>query len=304
MAEDEIVVARKVYFFRIEHFEQFKERLSGAFQRIENLPFNDKGRYQADAQTNSLLCGFPDSLEYPLRLRFGRTRRNLLPDIEREGQLKTLALREDEGLIDVCHVMIFEDGHVASEFNHDGPRLVKLGPYLFDKGANLPTAPRFLPLFERDIVEVVEKMGSVRVLELDVPPDTAQLIREADDNLAAAVEASAKAGASKKVGIALTSDLGTTTLQSLTAKLAMLIKRRPQDRERFKTLKATGYISGSTVPRYVDILEEKLVSGEIFRRRTARSRSIDSAQAYQIIEAAYEAKRDKLHAAAVANELW
>lgn len=166
MADEEGGIPRKVYFLRVEHFAQLQSELPGAFQRISNLPFNDTGRYQVDALTNSRLCGFPDSQEYPLRFRFGRTRRDLLPDVEREGHLKTLELQEDEGLIDVCHIIIFADGYVAAEFNRDGPRIEKLGSYLFEKGATLPALPRFLPLYERDIVEVVSHLDQVRVLDI------------------------------------------------------------------------------------------------------------------------------------------
>ncbi|TVV72627.1 hypothetical protein [Sphingomonas solaris] len=190
MADGENGVLRKVYFFKFEHFSEFKERLSGSFQRIENLPFEDQGRYQYDPITNSRLCVFPDRLDFPIRMRFGRTRLGSLPDVESGGKLQTLELQEDEGLIDVCHIVFFEDGYVAAEWNWEGPRLAKLGRYLFEKGHNLPTAPVFYPLFERDIVEVIAGLDSIRVLEVDVPPDAAQLLKEADDNLAAAVEAS------------------------------------------------------------------------------------------------------------------
>lgn len=304
MQDEEISVSRKVYFFRIEHFDDIRDRIPGAIQKIENLPFDDRGRYQIDALTKSRLCAFPDRLEYPIRLRFGRTRRDQLPDIEREGKLKTLELREDEGLIDVCHIVIFEDGYVASEFNHDGPRISKLGHYLFEKGQGLPTAPKFLPLFERDILEVITKLDNIRVVELEVPPDLSALIREADDNLAAAVQACANAGASKKVSLSLTSDMGTTKLRSVAERLASLIKSRPTERGRFNTLKATGYFQGSSIPRYVDILEDKLVAGEIFRRTSSRSRSIDSDYAYKLIEEAYYSRKEKINLAAWANDPW
>jgi hypothetical protein len=227
-----------------------------------------------------------------------------LPDIEREGQLKTLELQEDEGLIDVCHVVIFADGHAAAEFNHDGPRISKLGPYLYDKGQGLPAAPKFLPLFERDIVEVVAQLDSVRVLEIDVPPDAIELVREADDNLAAAIDATARAGATKRVGLTLTAESGSVKLRGVASKLASLVKSKPLERDRLNTIKATGFIGGVSGPRYVDILEDKLVVAELFPRTSARSRSIEKDSAYGLIERAYRERKDKLAAAAVANEPW
>ncbi|MES3083797.1 hypothetical protein [Sphingomonas faeni] len=304
MAGDEAVVSRKVHFFRIEHFSAVEGHLPGAFQRIANLPFNETGRYQKDISGNSRFLGYPDRLEYPLRLRFGRTRKDQLPDVERGGHLETLELSEDAGLIDVCHLVVFEDGHVAAEFNHDGPRIAKLGMYLFEKGGNLPTPPRFLPLFERDIVEVVAQLENVRVLEIEVPPETSQLLREADDNIASAVEASAKAGASKWVSLTLAADPTSHKLLPIATALASIIKIRPRERESFRTLKATGYLAGSSTARYIDILEEKLVSSEIFPKNHERSRSIRTEDAYRLIEQAYWDRKGRLAAAAVANELW
>ncbi len=304
MAKDDPTVSRKVHFFRVEHFDAVKSQLPGAFQRIANLPFDETGRYQKDIIGDSRLLGYPDRVEYPLRLRFGRTRKDQLPDVERAGHLETLELSEDAGLIDVCHLVIFEDGHVAAEFNHDGPRIAKLGAYLYDKGGNLPTAPRFLPLFERDIVEVIKELNNVRVLEIEVPPQTSALLREADDNLASAVDASAKAGASKWVNLTLAAEPNSEKLRPVAAALASIIKARPREREAFRTLKATGYLAGSSTARYVDILEEKLVSGEVFPKTHERSRSIRTDDAYRLIEQAYWDRKDRLAAAAVANELW
>jgi hypothetical protein len=304
MAGEEAAISRKVHFFRIEHFEAVKRQLPGSFQRIGNLPFDESGRYQKDVSGSSRLLGYPDQLEYPLRLRFGRTRKDQLPDVERAGHLETLELSEDAGLIDVCHLVIFEDGHVAAEFNHDGPRIAKLGTYLFEKGKNLASPPRFLPLFERDIVEVVSQLDSVKVLEIEVPPDTSKLLREADDNIASAIEASAKAGASRWVNVTLSADPHSTKLRPLATALAAIIKSRPRERDAFRTLKATGYIAGSSTARYIDILEEKLVSGEMFPKTHECSRSIRTEDAYRLIEQAYWDRKDRLAAAAVANELW
>lgn len=304
MSDKEPSVSRKVYFLRVEHFANFETHLPGAFQRIENLPFHDGARYQLDVLTNSRLCAFPGTLTYPLKLRFGRVRRDLLPDVERAGNLKPLELQEDEGIIDVCHLIIFEDGHVAAEFNHDGPRIEKLGMYLFEKGGNLPTAPRFLPLFERDIVEAVTKLDHVRVLEVEVPPDAVALLEEADHDVASAVDASRRAGASKKVGLTLSAEPGTVTLKALARRFAEFVKANPRNRGAFLSLGAVGYAEGSAVSRYVDILEQKLVSGEIFPRTSARSRSIKSDRAFELIEKAYLDRRDKLAAAAIGSDPW
>lgn len=304
MAE-EANVSRKVYFFRIEHFHDLKEGLLTCLSEIQQLPFHSQGRYQQDTSENVLLSVYPDRVQYPLRLRFGRTRRDMLPDVERAGTLTTLELEEDAGLIDVCHIVIFPDGHVAAEFNHEGPRIRKLGEYLYLKGKHLPTIPRFLPLFERDIVSVLNELDTVRILEIAVPPDTSALIRQADRNLADAIAASEKAGSSEKVSLELVGNSNSgPQLRDLGRRLAELIKGNPRDRERFNTLKVSGYVHGSKLRRFVDILEEQLVSGEMFSRNAPKSRSLESDFAYSVIEKAYQFKREKLAAAATSADPW
>jgi hypothetical protein len=216
-----------------------------------------------------------------------------------------LELDEEAGLIDVCHIIIFADGHVAAEFNHDGPRIKKLGDYLYLKGKGLLHSPRFLPLFERDIVEVLKEIDAIRVLEIDVPPDTSALIRQAEDNLADAIDASERAGSTEKVSIELVGNASSgARLRELARRLAEIIKKNPRDRERFFTLKASGYTHGSKIKRFVDILEERLISGEVFTRRNKKSRSLDTDDAFRVIERAYNSKKEKLALAASGNDPW
>lgn len=229
----------------------------------------------------------------------------MLPEVERAGELSTLQLEEDAGLIDVCHIIVFPDGHVASEFNHDGPRIRKLGDYLYLKGGNIPNAPRFLPLFERDIVSVLNDLDAIKILEIDVPPDTSALIRLADNNLADAIDATEKAGSTEKVSLELVGNQASgNKLRNLARALAELIQDNPRERKRFNTLKASGYNQGSRLRRFVDLLEEQLVSGELFARSAPKSRSLDTDYAYSTLERAYELKRGKLASAATSTDPW
>jgi len=237
-----------------------------------------------------------------LKVRFGKIRRDALPQIEQAGDLQTLELKEDEGLIDICHLILFEDGFVAAEWNPDGPKLAALGPYIFEKG-KLNTAPKFLSLLERDIVEVIRNLDSVRVLEIDLPPNAVELAREADKNLARAVESTAALGATKRTGLTLTADKPTTRLRDLAVKLATIVKARPQESKSLNTLAIRGYQDGSKLARYIDILESKLVAGEYFPRTSERSRSVKSEETYKILEDLYRANLDRIELAAGTADL-
>lgn len=302
MADDDQTIFRRVYFFRVERFGDIKDGLPDALRRIGNLDFDDQGRYKLDVTSGLRLSAYPDTASYPLKVRFGKIRRDALPQIEQAGDLQTLELKEDEGLIDICHLILFEDGFVAAEWNPDGPKLAALGPYIFEKG-KLNTAPKFLSLLERDIVEVIRNLDSVRVLEIDLPPNAVELAREADKNLARAVESTAALGATKRTGLTLTADKPTTRLRDLAVKLATIVKARPQESKSLNTLAIRGYQDGSKLARYIDILESKLVAGEYFPRTSERSRSVKSEETYKILEDLYRANLDRIELAAGTADL-
>jgi hypothetical protein len=118
----------RIYFYRLERADAVLSVLPGELARIMNLPFGESGRYLEDAEDHRL-AAWPDTVEYPLRLRFGRTRLSNLPTKERAGKLEPLDLAVDEGLVELCHIIIYEDGFVAAEFNFEGPRIGRLGEY-------------------------------------------------------------------------------------------------------------------------------------------------------------------------------
>jgi hypothetical protein len=302
MADESKGIFRKVYFFRVEHFAQVRESLPDALRRIRGLDFDDAGRYKYDASTRLRLSAYPDTDTYPLRIRFGRIRREALPDVEHAGALQTLQLQEDAGLIDMSHVVVFDDGYVAAEWNPDGPKLASLGAYIFEKG-RLNTSPKFLSILERDIVEVLNKLSSVKILEIDLPPNAVELAREADENLAAAVQATAALGATKRTSLTLTSDKPTIKLRDLAIRLANLVRSRPQESILLNNLSVKGYYPESRVARYIDILESKLISGDYFPRTSERSRSVNSDETYKILERLYGENADRIKVAATTYDL-
>lgn len=297
MSEEEKTIFRRVYFFRVERFEEIRDSLPDAIRRIETLPFSDTGRYRMDGAGRYRLSIWSDSDEYPLKIRFGKIKRDALPQVEDAGNLQELQLKEDAGLVDLSHILIFENGFVAAEWNPEGPRIGALGHYLFEKG-RLNTAPKFLSLLERDIVEVLQKLSAVRSLEIDLPYDAIELAREADGNLAAAIEATTKLGASRKTGFVLMADKPSESLKRLALGLASILKVRPQEKDRVHSLSVRGYQEGSRQARFVDILESKLVTAESFPRNSGRHRSINTVEAYKILNDLYLDNLDRIVTAA------
>ncbi|WP_421993082.1 hypothetical protein [Qipengyuania sp.] len=157
-------------------------------------------------------------------------------------------------------------------------------------------------MLERDIVQTLAKLNSVRVLEVEVPPDTAELAKEADESLYDAIKALESLGATKRVGLKMTADNSSAKLLKLANKLANMIKRNPHQRDQFNSILASGRDEEARMTRYIDILESKMVTAEEFIRSSSRSRGIDTKDAYRVLERAYSENIERLRQSAVSSE--
>ncbi|WP_443970092.1 hypothetical protein [Sphingobium sp. CR28] len=290
----DLTITRRIHFFRVSHAPEFLPLLPASLAAIQKLPWEEQGRYQPDATDNSLLSVMPHSFDYPLRLEFGRTRRDNLPEIERKGIKTTLSIAEDAGLIDVCHIVIFADGFVAAEFNRDAPRIRKLGDYLMFKGRNLSNVPRFQRLFERDLADVIRNMNNVRYLEIEIPPDNISLVRQAERSLADAFEAQQKVNKSRTLGLYFNArDPADDRLKSIGLALVQAM-RGVDSQDAYEKLQIRGTDPHTRKPRTLNLLEDFLIAEVNFTRSSKKARSIDSAAAFAAIEDAYIQRREAL----------
>ena len=86
-------------------------------------------RYMSIADDDLLWIRWRKSSGYPA-MQFCRTRKSALPQKERKGRVSELGIRPDEGLVEQMHIVFFPDNLVGSEYNHFGPKMSQLAPYL------------------------------------------------------------------------------------------------------------------------------------------------------------------------------
>lgn len=300
--DDELL--RKIYFYRIAHWADVKANLPRDLERIANLPWDSDGRYLTDGD-DARLAMWPDQLEYPLRLRFGRTRMGNLPLKEQSGKLEQLDLAIDQGLVEMCHVVVYEAGYAAAEFNFSGPRMKRLSEYLFMKRNELKEYVRFLPLFQRDIVSLVENLAAVSWLEITGQPTSADLLGRADTGLGNALKTLGEVGADKSIRLALSTDKGhDSPLQKLSVALAKLVSQsRGQAEEELRKLKVKGFSRDGKIDA-VDLLEQHLVCFKAIERMHPESKALSSEAAYSQIDQAFQELHQELKNAAHGEELF
>ena len=293
-------VSRKVYFFELADKNEFLPSMEACVSEVAALPFNDQGRYLPTTDEDNVLVLFVSSTSYPIKLQFGRIRRADLPLIENAGQISPLKIAQGAGILDWSHLILFRDGILAAEFNRDAPRISRLGEYLYFKGnSTLPNSPRFKPLFQRSIMEELERFETVAALEVEASTLDAEAIKEADKNLGLAFSACRKAGHVRKARIILKSSVNPTSdLKTLAKRLFT----NPRSRESLSTLKLTGQSGGGRKP--LDLLENYLISSEDFIKVDNRSRAIDPDDAFRVLNRAYLENKGRFADAATAGEVW
>lgn len=296
----QLEVSRKVYFFRMADYAEIQPHLEECVRVIDELPFDDQGRYLATGVEDTILALFVSSQNFPIKLQFGRIRRSALPLVEDGGAVSPLKISRSAGIMDWSHIVIFEDGTVAAEFNRDAPHIARLGEYLsFKSRGLLPSTPRFHPLFQRAIIEELENFQHLTLLEVEASTSDAELIAEADSDLASAFKACRKAGNTRKARLMLKADRKTDNrLKGLARNLVM----NATAREALTFLKATGKTADGSKP--LNMLEEYLISTEEFVRVDKRTRALAPDHAFATLERAYSKKKAIISDAARANSPW
>lgn len=304
MAINEDELLRKIYFYRIGSWDDVRTGLAQDLQRIANLPWDQEGRYLRDLE-GARLAIWPDQLEFPLRLRFGRTRMGNLPLKEQAGKLEHLQLAIDQGLVEMFHMVIYREGFAAADFNFSGPRVSRLSDYLFAKRNELDEKVVFHPLFQRDIVSLVERMPVVQWLEISGKPTASAILAQADQGLGQALKTLGEAGAEKAVRLGLGTERGHhSKLQQLALELAKVVtKQISYAKDELRVLRVKGVNERGKIDA-VDLLEQHLVVFKVIERLSLESRALSPESAYLQIDAAHDELLDQLENAAMGTELF
>ncbi|MEM7779478.1 MAG: hypothetical protein AAF697_03690 [Pseudomonadota bacterium] len=259
-------------------------------EHVGALPFNDQGRYQPTSTDDTVHSVFVDSPSYPIRLQLARIRRSDLPLVEEAGSVSALDISQKAGIMDWCHIVITDDGYAVAEFNRDAPRIAALGEYLlFKSGGIIPSALRFLPLFQRSVIAELESFESITVLEIEALTTEASAIAKGDEHIGAAFAACSELGAVRKAEMRLkTARQPTLDLKGIAGRLFS----NPFSRESLTRLKAFGPKDGRR--KELDLLQQYKILNEDFIRLNPRSKAVDSTHAFQVLENAFEKARSTL----------
>ena len=300
-------VERKIYFFRAdvgadENGAPLPYDPIPALQIINSLHFtdNDAGRYQFDSDGNAV-CIVDYSRASTQEIRFCRVRRTDLPQLEQGGHITDLNLSPDTGLLEPIHVVFFPNNAsdrniVGAEYNHFGPRISRLGDYLYDKSEHSVPYAIFRPLLRGDAAEQLERLREIRLLDMSIHPSYIESIRQADRSLGDAFEANAKvldSPESVQVVIKPQRQSRNSALRRLIGPIRHLL--HPSDvRHGFNRLQVRGMCDDTGRVETIDLLKDQLISTKQIVRLNLRSRALDPHSAFQAIRDSYRELEDSL----------
>ena len=303
-------VGRKIYFFRADigvddggiplQFDPLP-----ALKIINSLTFSDDGdsRYQFDIDGNAL-C-----IVEPLRrqgrdMRFCLVRRTGLPQLERRGNITDLNIDQDMGLLEAIHIVFFPVGAsgatiVGTEYNHFGPRISRLGSYLYEKSEGTVERPVLKPLLRRDFAEQLNRLGEIRLFEMSISPSFAGVVRDADRSLGEAFDANARVvGSPETISLIARPENRhrRSFLERLSGPLRFILNH--EQRQQIDKLQIKGKCADTGLVETIDFLKDQFISTKRIFRLNRRSRALDPNSAFQAIREAYNDFREELESAA------
>lgn len=294
---------RSIHFFRLEGGADESGvpklvDLQPALKFLDELPFSSvNGRYVVRGDVRQ--CAWVEEIGPTCKLRFASIRSNALPQLEAGGQLRDLEVAEDDGLCETSHMCIFPDGIVGVEFNFYGPRASRFADYL--RTLVREECPEFAleALLRQDIAAELQRKKAVRKISFSVRRSYVSTVEEADASLGAAMRAAEEGSNADCVGVYLEPE--PYQRRNLNEQMLDFIRRmagRPDLRDNAREFKVTVIDEETEKADELDLLRDHLISQTRIFKQHARTRVLDSKDAYKKIDRAFAERRDDLLAAA------
>ena len=284
-------VERKIYFYRANVGRDESGALlpfdpGPALSKISNLPFTegDGGRYESDLDGN-VVCLFYSHVSSSVSLQFSRVRRNGLPQLERAGNLSELLIPSDSGLSEPIHAVFFPENVVGIEYNHFGPRPSRLASYLYDKSNQAILPVSFERLLYRDVADQINNLADLRLLEFRIRSSYANVVRDIDNSLGDALEASAALLDNLPV-VEVIARIPQEDRQNALDRFIDTIRRllgRNDLQENAEQFKVRGLLDDTGKVQTVDLLKSHIVSTKGIVRLSARGRAVDPNSVFHAI---------------------
>jgi hypothetical protein len=296
-------IEREIHFFRVDAGLDTSRRPlpfdpRPSLVHINKLKFVNnnlqKSRYWHDE--DKVIACWVESLDNPVKISLGTIRRNDLPQMELQGELTSLEIPEYSGLVEQTHVVFFDNNIVGCDFNFYGPRISRLAYYLAEKAVGIaPETIHFNQILRQDIFEKLRKFSILKSFDIKVRSSYANVIRDADENLGAALDSAYKAGDADEIEIVLKASRRSKGWlnENLLSTIDKLLRKRETRYETSK-FEIRGYTNESSSLKVLNLLSDDLIVKKSILKKDRRSGALNSKAAYDAIMEAHNEVKDEI----------
>lgn len=293
-------VERKIYFYHA-NIGYADDGVPLSFDPIPTLQaitstISMPGWYEEESD-GSAMCLFPDAngFQYPIA-RFGKVRRQGLPQLERAGQVSDLGITEDAGLLESVHVVFFPNNIVGAEYNHHGPRLGRLGNYLRTRSNGNLDRILMNPIMNSDAAAKLDALDELHLLRFHVLPSAIDIVSTEYTPIAEALDSLARALAnplSLELVLRPTKDAERDYLREVRPPLQRLLRNLDFRREA-KQVQAEGRRTGIRRLDDINLLKDDIVTSRAVSLANPRGKALETSSVVGAIIAAYNDMRAEI----------
>ena len=302
LAAVEPTIERKIYVYEVDAgFSGDKPAIfdpAPVLRYLHDQPYTMDGRY-LDMGDGNIAFAIPKSFEYPQKIIYVLSRRNNLPELERNGNMSPLPIPIDSGLGEKIHVMFF-GRYAAADFNFYGPRATSLATYFALKAKGIGPKIRLQQLVKGKAVEELKRLDGITVAHFKFHESAMRLVERADASLAAAFRATLEASDADELELILRRKRKGGVTRYLSADLFKGVRelaKLPETYEEFDRLATVGVSKVTAGRAEVDVLSDQLILKRKMVKMNKRSRAVQSDSAFSEIESAFFEARPDLGAA-------
>jgi len=294
------IITRKIRFYHLRITQPTLMNPSSQLDMLSVLKFikgldfqtgtGPTNNYWRDPQGGKLYgCWIDQTADECCHIRFGKLRRDDMPQVEQAGAISPLDLPQNANLAEIMHLVLFPSGIIGAEHNYYGPRMQHFIRYLMNKTMECPQITADL-LLKHDAAEQLEKLEGITFLRLRIHTPYIQVIQSVNTSLANAFLATKTAGDPDIIEIVMQNKGKNPLLNGM--KLAMQsLFRRDDFAEEIDKAEVIGLGEDD---EEVDILSDKFVISQDFKRKSPTSKEIDQNEMYTAIESGYDQLKDEL----------
>lgn len=296
-------ISRKIHFYRWRVTPQSETRSFIPIQaasQIEQIVFQDRGRYLTLEDGNDLCVWFPQDNRSPgyVPVQLGVVRRGDLPQIEEGGRVSPLPIADTQGLVERTHLIFFPNHIIGAEFNFYGPRPARLAQYLHSKLSPALPSITLEILLRHDIEKRLDQLHELKLVTIRLHRSKMATDALAEESIVGMFQAQAEANDAPVIALTLRTEPYSKTILSseLFARIKTIFKIN-KIMEVADIFKIEAREDANHPFETLDLLKDQLVVSRNVDKLPGRLRDVDSDSVFHAIENAYGELQELLESA-------